>query len=108
MSAVEDANREIRVAAIKAMARGICSQFGPKPGCFCGGSERKCHATILYHDFGMYALLGMEKEGFFVMKLPVITEKALINEPDKPGTSAEDDTGEPADSLGHGDDRADG
>ena len=54
------------------MAKGICQNFGPKPGCFCGQSDRKCHATILYHDFAMYALLALEKNGFAVLKLPDI------------------------------------
>lgn len=58
--------REVRIEAVKIMARAICSSQGPRPLCLCSGNGH-CHALTLYGDFAISALLALEKEGFMIL-----------------------------------------
>jgi hypothetical protein len=60
-------NRSSRVEAAKAMAKAICSSYGPR-GCLCNFGASKCHAVVLYQDFAIAALLGAEKAGFMLIR----------------------------------------
>src|SRR4029450_9325756 len=60
-------NRSVRVEAAKAMAKAICSSYGPR-GCLCNFGDTKCHAVVLYQDFAIAALLGAEKAGFVLIR----------------------------------------